>query len=141
MKYMSRLLTKMQRNPNFNHHSKCEKMELTHLSFVDDILLFYRGNKGSLEIMTQTKSQFFHSTGLVVNPSKCNVYLGVVEEAEKQHILRMTGYNKGKLHFRYRGVPLTSRKFSVNHYLPLVEKILHRIHHWSEKLLSHVGRV
>ena len=43
MEYMHRTLVKMQQNPDFNHHSKCEKIGLTNLTFADDVLLFYRG--------------------------------------------------------------------------------------------------
>ncbi|CAK8542372.1 unnamed protein product [Lathyrus sativus] len=95
MEYMSRLLYKMQRSPTFNHYSKCEKMELTHLTFIDDILLFCRGDKGYVELVNHTMQQFSNSTGLVVNPSKCNVYLRAVDEVEKHHILKMTRYNEG----------------------------------------------
>lgn len=44
MEYMNRLMYKMQTNPNFNHHAKCEKLNLTNLIFVDDLLLFFRGD-------------------------------------------------------------------------------------------------
>ncbi|XP_058774437.1 uncharacterized protein LOC131648723 [Vicia villosa] len=76
-----------------------------------------------------------------VNPSKCNVYFGAVSEEEKQSILVSTGFNEGQLPFRYLGVPLTSKKMSLNHYLPLIERILSKIHHWSAKLLSLAGRI
>ncbi|XP_058767357.1 uncharacterized protein LOC131641049 [Vicia villosa] len=104
MEYMSRLLHQMQLNPNFDHHLKCEKLELTHLTFVDDILLLARGDVGSVTLIHQT--------------------------------LQRRG-----LPFRYLGVPLTSKKLTVAHYLPLIDKILSRIQHWSARLLSHAGRV
>ncbi|CAK8535453.1 unnamed protein product [Lathyrus sativus] len=43
MEYMNRLLIKMQRDPNFNYHAKCEKLKITNLTFADDILLLCRG--------------------------------------------------------------------------------------------------
>ncbi|XP_058769981.1 uncharacterized protein LOC131643698 [Vicia villosa] len=141
MEYMSRLLQRMQQNHNFNHHSRCAKLALTHLTFADDILLFARGEKSSVDMMMKTMHTFYNSTGLGVNTSKCNVYFGDVSEEEKQNILVSTGFNEGQLPFRYLGVPLTSKKMSLNHYLPLIERILNKIHHWSAKLLSMAGRI
>ncbi|XP_058754734.1 uncharacterized protein LOC131627878 [Vicia villosa] len=81
------------------------------------------------------------STGLVVNPSKFQVYMGAINEITKQQILNVTGFKEGKLPFRYLGVPLTCKKLSVAHYLPLIDKILNRLQHWSSRLLSHACRM
>lgn len=51
MEYLSRLLFRMQKNPDFNHHTRCERLQLTHLTFADDLLLFSRGDQGSMEIL------------------------------------------------------------------------------------------
>ncbi|XP_058764404.1 uncharacterized protein LOC131637850 [Vicia villosa] len=136
-----RLLYQMQLNPNYKHHAKCKKLELTHLTFADDILLFSRGDIGSVSLMYQTVQVFSDSTGLVVNPLKCQVYMGAIEETTKQQIIQVNGFKEGKLPFRYLGVPLTCKKLSVAYYLPLVEKILSRLHHWSTRMLSYAGRV
>lgn len=141
MEYMNRLLYKMQNMANYKHHPKCKKMELTHLTFADDILLFTRGEKKSVEAMMQPMHTFSEATGLVMNPSKCNVYMGAVDDNTKKQILEMTGFKQGTLPFRYLGVPLSCKRLSVSYYLPLVEKILNRIHHWSAKVLSQAGRI
>lgn len=36
MEYLTRLVEKMQIGPNFNHHPKCEKVNLTNLTFAGD---------------------------------------------------------------------------------------------------------
>ncbi|XP_058753522.1 uncharacterized mitochondrial protein AtMg01250-like [Vicia villosa] len=87
MEYMSRLLQKMQLNHNLNHHSRCAKLDLTHLTFADDILLFARGERSSVDMMIQTMNTFYKSIELGMNPAKCNVYFGAVEEEVKQSIL------------------------------------------------------
>ncbi|XP_058782964.1 uncharacterized protein LOC131657602 [Vicia villosa] len=63
MEYLNRLLVQMQENPNFNHHSKCERLQITNLTFADDFLLFARGDQGSVELMQQTLHIFLDSTG------------------------------------------------------------------------------
>lgn len=141
MKYLSRLLQQMQQDPNFNHHSKCERLGLTHLTFVDDVLFFSRSAIWSATMMHQTLQTFSNSTGLMVNPLKCHIYLEVVDKETKHMILEVTGFSEGTLPFRYLGVPLTSRKLTIAHYMPLIDKIICRIHHWSARLLSQAGRV
>lgn len=124
---ISPFLHRMQLNHNFNHHSSCAKLAITHLTFANDILLFSRGERRYVDMLMQTMSTFY--IGLVVNPTKCNAYFGTVEVEVKQDILDSTGFNEGQLLFRYLGVPLTNKKLSLNHYLPLIEKILSKIHH------------
>lgn len=44
MEYTNRVMSKMTKIPNFNYHSKCEKLSITHLTFADDVLLFSIGD-------------------------------------------------------------------------------------------------
>ncbi|XP_058776141.1 uncharacterized protein LOC131650448 [Vicia villosa] len=140
MEYFSRLLFKMQQSPEFHHHSKCKKLKVTHLTFAEDILLFTRGDTVSVNSLTSTLQSFSSSTGLIVNPAKCQIYLGAVDEVTSRNILESTGFNRGQLPFKYLGVPLSSKKLSICHYLPLIDKIMCRIHHWSSRLLSIASR-
>jgi hypothetical protein len=89
-----------------------------------------------------TKLQTFsQSTGLVFNPSKCKVYYGGVDDLAKNNIRAVTSFADGSLPFLYLGVPLTSKKLSIHHYMPLIDRIVERIYSWSAKLLSHAGRL
>ncbi|CAK8544456.1 unnamed protein product [Lathyrus sativus] len=141
MEYFSRMLVRMQKNLDFNHHFRCEKLQLTHLTFADDLLLFSRGDKGSMEILQRTIISFLDSTGMKINPTKSKVYFGSVSDPVKHSILNFTAYNEGTLPFRYLGVPVSSKKLFVVHYMPLVDKLLSRITHWSSRLLSYAGRL
>ena len=131
----------MQRNPDCHHHAKCEQMALTNLAFADDILLFCRGDAGSVDILMTAFRNFSLSTGLIFNPSKCNIFFGSVEVTERNKIRTRVGFAEGSFPIRYLGVPLSSKKLSLQHYLPLIAKITGRIHHWSTKLLSYAGRI
>lgn len=141
MEYLNRILYDMQKNPNFNHHAKCEKLSITNLAFADDLLLFSRGDPISVDLMVKAFKNFSESTGLIANPSKCKIYFGGVGDDSKRNILNLTGFTEGPLPFRYLGVPLTSKKLSIHHYMPLVDKIVGRINHWSTNLLTYAGRV
>ncbi|XP_050918605.1 uncharacterized protein LOC127136042 [Lathyrus oleraceus] len=67
MEYMNRSLTKMQKDHNFNHHAKCEKLSLTNLTFADDVLLFIIGDPKSMEMMLDAFKKLYESTSLIVN--------------------------------------------------------------------------
>lgn len=56
--FVSRLLTKMARNPNFNHHLKSEKLIIVNLCFVDDLLLLMHGVTGSVKLVKDIVNNF-----------------------------------------------------------------------------------
>lgn len=141
MEYMHMIMQGLKNVPDFNFHSKCERLSIVNLSFADDLLLFTRGDLRSVELVMETFESFSQSTGLRANPAKCQLYFGIVPEAV-QHAIRMrTGFGTGVLPFRYLGVPLTSKKLTIVQCQPLIDKLVARIRHWSAKLLSYGGRV
>ncbi|XP_058757124.1 uncharacterized protein LOC131630357 [Vicia villosa] len=83
---------------------------------------------------------FSRATGLRAHPAKCKIYFGGVHHMVKNDILQATGFREGDIPFRYLGVPLSSRKLTIQQCYPLIEKITARIHHWSARLLSYAGR-
>ncbi|XP_058784355.1 uncharacterized protein LOC131659139 [Vicia villosa] len=141
MEYLHRKLDCLSRNPNFNFHSKCEKLKLVDLSFADDLLLFSRGDSVSVHMMMDRFKEFSMSTGLQVNPSKCKLYCGGMDDSEKRSVEDIIGFSRGSLPFKYLGIPLSSRKISSTHCMALAEKIGEKMKHWSFQLLSYAGRV
>ncbi|XP_058747051.1 uncharacterized protein LOC131620044 [Vicia villosa] len=90
----------MQKNPKFKHHPKCQKLGITHLSFADDVLMFCRGDFDSVETMMKGLNTFADTIGLIVNPRKCKVFFGGVDEDTKRRISALTSYDEGMLPFR-----------------------------------------
>jgi hypothetical protein len=141
MEYLHRMLHCLKKVLDFNFHSKCENLNIINLSFADDLLIFTRGDTKSVELIMAKIRDFSHSIGLHVNPSKCKIFYGGVEDNIKDQIKKITSFAEGSLPFRYLGIPLTSKKLSIHHYMPLVDRIVERIRNWSAKLLSHAGRL
>ncbi|CAK8572760.1 unnamed protein product [Lathyrus sativus] len=129
MEYMHRSLTKMQKNANFNHHAKCESLNLTNLTFADDALLFCRGDSISVGLMMKAFNIFSDSTDLVVNYSKCKIFFGGIDDNSKESIKTMSSFQEGSSPIKYLGVPLSSKKLNINHYIPLVDRIIGCVHH------------
>lgn len=40
MEYLHRVMKKLHRNHNFNYHPKCDKLKITNICFVDDLIMF-----------------------------------------------------------------------------------------------------
>lgn len=134
-------MLKMQKMQNFNHHAKYEKSCLTNLIFADIVLLLCRGDAKSIEMIMDTFKVFSASSGLIMNPSKCKMYFGGVDYETKVKMRGIAELEEGVLPVRYLGVPLTSRKLTINHYMPMVEKIIGRFNHWATKIFSYVERI
>ncbi|XP_058776967.1 uncharacterized protein LOC131651319 [Vicia villosa] len=86
-------------------------------------------------------TEIFVSTGLIVNPRKCRVYFGGVDNDTRNRILELTTFQEGDLPFRYLGIPMTSKRLEIHQYMPLDDKIVARITHWSSRLLSYAGKI
>ena len=104
-------------------------MKITSLTFVDDLLLFARGDNPSVKLMMENFKHFSASTGLKENPQKCNIFFGLVDESSKTEIKAIIGFNEGRFPFRYLGIPLTTRRVAVHQYDCLLEKILAKVNH------------
>ncbi|KAH0778513.1 hypothetical protein KY290_004940 [Solanum tuberosum] len=85
--------------------------------------------------------KFSRASGLQANADKSSLYIAGVADHIKQELLKELGYTEGTMPFRYLGVPLASKKLSVNQFMPLIEKITVKVTCWSAKLLSYSGRV
>lgn len=101
------------------------------MSFADDLLLFTRGDLESVQLGMENFQEFSRSTSLVVNPSKCNVYFGGVDDKIKEDIMMVSGFKEGDILLRYLGIPLTSMRLSNHQCVSLVENITSKIRHWS----------
>ncbi|XP_058766244.1 uncharacterized protein LOC131639779 [Vicia villosa] len=141
MEYLSRVLQRLKRIPDFNFHSRCEKLSIINWSFANDLLIFPRGDTRSVALAMEAFEEFSQSTSLVVNPSKRQVYFGSLEDDTRQAIQILTKFQEGSLPFKYLGIPLTSKKLTNTHCLILMDKLVARIRHWSSKLLSFAGRM
>lgn len=108
MEYLSRLLKDLKDNKQFKHHPKCSKLNITHLCFADDLLLFTRGEVNSVRLLHEKFYIFSAASGLQPNLSKSAIYCGGVKDSEMQALQSILGYSTGKLPFHYLGVPLAS---------------------------------
>ncbi|XP_074289431.1 putative mitochondrial protein AtMg01250 [Silene latifolia] len=70
MEILSRLLRHLPSYPGFSYHPKCVKLNLTHLVFADDQLVFTRGDVPSVVAVARCLEVFAGYSGLQANPFK-----------------------------------------------------------------------
>lgn len=71
---LSRMLNKAAREGKFGYHPKCHKVEVTHLSFADDILVFADGMPDSITAILNVLNEFASISGLNINAAKSSIF-------------------------------------------------------------------
>ena len=127
MEYLSRLLKGLKEEKNFKYHPKCAKLDVTHLCFANDLLLFSRGDLNSIKELHKCFTEFSQASGLQANLNKSSIYCGGVQKEVRQQIVQQLGYTIEELPFKYLGVPLSSKKLNTIQWYPLIDKNMARI--------------
>ncbi|KAL0844648.1 hypothetical protein Bca101_017894 [Brassica carinata] len=141
MNVLSHLLDKAAAEKIIGYHPRCQNILLTHLSFADDLLVFTDGTNHSIENVLKFFEDFAAISGLKISLEKSTLFTAGLSEAQEGDILTCFPFASGKLPVRYLGLPLLTRKMTVNDYMPLVEKIRKRMSPWTRRLFSYGGRL
>jgi len=82
MEVFSRLMKEYtMKGSGFKFHYRCSRMNLTHLCFADDLLLFSDANLSTISIIKATLREFELLSGLKANPSKSSLFCSGVSES------------------------------------------------------------
>lgn len=141
MNVLSRMLDDAAARGRFGFHPKCKNINLTHLCFADDLMIFGDGTKRSIEEILKVFKEFDKISGLKISLEKSTLFLAGVTEQNQEDILHHFPFANGKLPVRYLGLPLLTKNMTVLDYLPLIEKIRKRIGSWTGRFLSYAGRL
>lgn len=126
MDYLSRSLNKIGETEGFHFHPRCKSMRLNHLVFADDLIIFCKGERKSIDLVLEGLENFTAVSGLAASPAKSSMYFCNVDPVSKQEILQHSGFTEGTLPFRYLGMNVSSKKLSVNDCECLIEKIVRK---------------
>lgn len=141
MEYLSRMIKISTANPDFNHHPKCSKLDITHLAFADDLMIFTRGDAESVRIISNTLHQFGKISGLQINPSKSKIFAAGISNDLYVELQNISNFPPGEFLVRYLGLPLIHGKIKCSHFAPPVEGISKRINEWTTSSLSYAGKL
>ncbi|XP_039068433.1 uncharacterized protein LOC120214662 [Hibiscus syriacus] len=141
MNVLSILLNLAAAKDIFGYHPKCKRINLTHLSFADDLLIFCKGSADSVIGVTSVLDIFYEMSGLQINAYKSEFHAAGMSSGTIETIKQATGFKLGYFPVRYLGIPLLTRKIYEKDCVILIDNIKSRLHHWSSKLLSYAGRL
>ncbi|GFS33342.1 hypothetical protein Acr_00g0027830 [Actinidia rufa] len=140
LEYLSRNLKRLKLNSDFNFHPNCLDLNITHLAFADDLILFARGDVPSVKLSMDCLSQFGDISGLLINTNKSNVFMVGINSTDMAEIKTITGFRMGKFPFRYLGIPVAATRLTIEQFRPLTAKISEYISAWAGATLSYAGR-
>lgn len=83
LKMFSRALWRLMTWPSFHYHPKCATMEITHLTYTDDLLLFPRGEVSLVSILVECLELFGNMVGLHASRLKSRIYMNGLDEHTK----------------------------------------------------------
>ncbi|KAL9688535.1 hypothetical protein QQ045_032957 [Rhodiola kirilowii] len=140
MEYLSHLLGKLDKKSGFYYHPKCHRIDLKHILFADDLLLFSSGRISSIITLKKTMDTFLAASGLYINLEKSQVFVAGMPDNKKAWVEQILGTAVAKLPVRYLGIPLNSKAISFQDCSSFIDRITGRIHSWRNRFLSRAGR-
>lgn len=133
MEYLSRKLKMLETLNGFSYHPKCHRLALTYLCFVDDLIVFCRGNTTSMKCVKACLDDSGRVSGLRVNTDKRDIYCGGLGYLEKQEIVAITGMSEGNMPMRYLVDPLHQKNLSFHDYRPFTYSIQRMVNNWATR--------
>ncbi|KAL9668147.1 hypothetical protein QQ045_002522 [Rhodiola kirilowii] len=140
MECLYRMLQRLSKAEGFYYHPKCQRINLSHIMFADDLILFSSGRNSAIGAIKNVVSKFLNYYGLAINFQKSHLFTGGMNEAKVAWVEEVIGTRASPLPVCYLGFPLTSRSLSKKDCDIPIEKITNRLDCWSNRFLSQAGR-
>lgn len=99
MNVLSMHLNKAVVDGNLRCHPKCRSLNLMHLFFADDIVIFTNGSVRSAEAVVKTFDHFAAISGLRINHGKSTIYLAGVSARSVKHY--STDFSSNLTYYRF----------------------------------------
>lgn len=138
---LSKLLDKAAIEKKIGYHPYCKDLNLTHICFADNVLVFSDEKKTSIEGILAVFQEFAKVSGLNISLEKSTLYLAGVKAEDSVTILEQFPFDSGSLPVRYLGLPLLTKRMNSQDYSLLIMRIKNRITSWTARHLSFAGRL
>jgi hypothetical protein len=98
------------------------------IQYVDDTLVVMKADGKQLLCLKAILQSFADSTGLIVNPNKSSMMPINMSQERLQHFANTLQCRTGCLPFTYLGLPLGTTKPSLDHFMPIVQRVEKRLY-------------
>ena len=135
---LSRFLKEVVKRGDLTGLILAQGLNLTHLLFVDDILLFYRGTRRDFDCLFRGINLFKIAMGMMINFQKSTVSFFRLLDSDLRYLMGLfpiqaVEISKG---IKYLGFFLKPNGYQKDDWKWLVEKLEKRLLLWSNKWLS-----
>lgn len=113
---LSKLLNTSVLNGRIGYHPSCMPLKLTHLRFVDDIMVFTNGSPSSMNGTLEVFEEFSRISGLCVNISKSTIFAADLDKQSLKEVALSAGFSTSTLPIKYLGLPLTIKIMTKHDY-------------------------
>lgn len=136
MNVLSKILDNKVQSADFKFHWRCAKLNLCHLSFADDLLLFANNDIVSCSVLRYAWRILRDCQVCDRMSIKVNVFFASTSLRLKEDILQIFGFPEGHLPIRYLGALLITSRLKGSDCIPLLEKIKNKLNSWTNRHLS-----
>jgi len=118
-------------------------LNISHLLFVDDILIFCNGSRRDTDCLVEGLELFKRATGMLINVRKSIMVTNLVPEADLQYLTDHLPFQIEPLDggLKYLGFHLKPNSYRMEDWRWLIGKLEKRILVWSHRWLSRAGRL
>eukprot|EP00253_Pinus_taeda_P017420 PITA_17420 len=140
---LNQLIHKSRREGKIKGIEAAVNLFISHLLFVDDILVFTNGSINELKELKNILELFLKATGMQINPRKSQIIVEDINRIEKEQCSFYFPFEMCNMvsPFKYLGFWLKANDYRKEDWSWLIAKIEAKISHWSFKWLSRAGRL
>ncbi|XP_057733852.1 uncharacterized protein LOC130949032 [Arachis stenosperma] len=118
-----------------------DKIELSHLQFADDTILFCPPEEETIRNYKRLLRCFEMMSGLSINFEKSNLIPVNCSQEWVSHMCQILGCQETALPVRYLGISLGANPRLVKTWKPVIEKVEEKLNLWKAKVLSKAGKL
>jgi hypothetical protein len=137
------LIHKEIKSGNLKGIAVSSSFSLSHLLFIDDILIFCQGNMNYIEHLKTLLTTFCKATGMLINKEKSSLFIWGMSDLEQQHISHILDIHlpKPEAGFKYLGFFLKANGYVKKDWLWLVAKVEKKVNSRCNRWLSRADRL
>ncbi|GMI90227.1 hypothetical protein HRI_002692000 [Hibiscus trionum] len=113
---------------------------LSHIFFVDDLLIFVEANEPQLQVIRETLETFCRLSGHRISAAKTQIYFSQnCPESSRISLANLLGFELVVDLGKYLGVPLLHKRVTKATFTYLLDKMRARLSGWATRTLSLAG--